>query len=70
MSITQAYIDTAYELLAFVPELKIVRMFGGAGAKAGDMMFAVLDDDELWLKADAVTIGLRSEEHTSELQSH
>ncbi len=53
MSISQSYMDSVAELLAFVPELKIRKMFGGAGASSGDMMFAILDDDELWLKADA-----------------
>ena len=53
MSITQSYMDSVAELLAFVPELKIRKMFGGAGASTGELMFAILDDDELWLKADA-----------------
>lgn len=52
MSISTGYIESVRELLAFVPELEIKKMFGGAGATAGGMMFAILDDDELWLKGD------------------
>ena len=52
MSISAGYIESVRELLAFVPELEIKKMFGGAGATAGGMMFAILDDDELWLKGD------------------
>src|SRR3569833_4376416 len=52
MSISAGYIESVRELLAFVPELEIKKMFGGAGATAGGMMFAILADDELWLKGD------------------
>jgi DNA transformation protein len=55
MSISAGYIESVRELLAFVPELEIKRMFGAAGATTGGMMFAILDDDELWLKADDQT---------------
>jgi DNA transformation protein len=55
MSITSSYIESVRELLGFVPELEIKKMFGAAGATAGGMMFAILDDDELWLKADEQT---------------
>ena len=58
MSINQNYIDSVAELLAFVPELKIKKMFGGAAAMTGDASFALLDDDELWLKADSESQGL------------
>lgn len=33
---------------------EIKRMFGGAGALKGGAMFAILGDDTVWLKADAV----------------
>lgn len=34
--------------------LEIKRMFGGAGVYAAGVMFAVLDDGVIWLKADEV----------------
>jgi DNA transformation protein len=55
MSVNAAFIESVRELMGFVPELEIKRMFGAAGATAGGMMFAILDDDELWLKADDQT---------------
>lgn len=58
MSVSADYLESVRELLGFVPELAIRRMFGGAGASSGGVMFAILDDDELWLKADEESRGL------------
>jgi DNA transformation protein and related proteins len=33
-------------------QLEIKRLFGGAGVYAGGLMFALLDDGVVWLKAD------------------
>jgi DNA transformation protein len=37
------------------PGLRDRRMFGGVGIYANELFFALLDDDILYLKADAVT---------------
>lgn len=41
------------ELLAPMGPLKVKRMFGGAGVFASGVMFALIADDELYLKADS-----------------
>jgi DNA transformation protein len=58
MSISAGYLESVRELLAFVPDLEIKKMFGGAVAMSGGASFAIIDDDELWLKADDETRGL------------
>lgn len=58
MSVSAGYLESVRELLAFVPGLEIKKMFGGAVAMSGGASFALIDDDELWLKADDETRGL------------
>jgi DNA transformation protein and related proteins len=41
------------EHLAGLGPIELKRMFGAAAAKMGDRMFAIVDDGEIWLKADA-----------------
>ena len=50
--VTDAYHEHVRELLAKVPELRFRRMFGGLGVFSGARMFALLDDDQLYLKTD------------------
>ena len=40
------------ELLAPLGPVSVKRMFGGAGVYAGDVMFALISDDQLYLKVD------------------
>ena len=40
------------ELFAGLGPVRIRRMFGGAGVYAGDVMFGLIDDETLYLKAD------------------
>jgi DNA transformation protein len=40
------------EHFAALGQIEIKRMFGGAGVYANGLMFALLDDGVLWLKAD------------------
>ncbi len=47
------FADYVLELLAGVGPIRIKRMFGGAGVFLDDRMFALIDDDVLFLKADA-----------------
>ena len=46
------------DLLGFMPELTVKRMFGGAGVCSCDLMFALIIDDELFLKTDDVSRAL------------
>jgi DNA transformation protein len=40
------------ELFAGLGPVRIRRMFGGAGIYAGDVMFALIDDEIIYLKTD------------------
>lgn len=46
------YFDFVEELLSPLGPMTIKRMFGGAGVYSGGVMFALIADDELYLKAD------------------
>src|SRR3546814_9739567 len=65
MSASPEFVDFAQELFAPLGGVSIRRMFGGAGLYCRGLMFGLIHDDTIYLKADAE----RSEEHTSELQS-
>ena len=52
MAVTSAYADMVAELFAPLGETRWKRMFGGAGVYANDLMFALIADDVLYLKAD------------------
>ncbi len=45
--------DYVKELFAGLGRIEIRRMFGGAGVYADGLMFALLADDSIYLKADA-----------------
>ena len=42
------------DLFAPLGPVRIRKMFGGAGVYIGEDMFALLDDDQIYLKADTV----------------
>lgn len=44
--------DFVIELFAQLGPVRVKRMFGGAGVYAGEVMFALLDDDAIYLKTD------------------
>ncbi|MDO1558628.1 TfoX/Sxy family protein [Brevundimonas sp. 2R-24] len=52
MAVSEDFLTSVQELLAFVPELRARRMFGGASLYSGDVIFALLVDDVLYLKSD------------------
>lgn len=52
MPVTDDYMEFIKELLAEFEPLRIKRMFGGAGVYSGELFFAILVDDELYLKVD------------------
>lgn len=55
MAISAGYLDMLCELLAPLGAIRVKRMFGGAGLYADDVMFALIDDETLYFKADAST---------------
>jgi DNA transformation protein len=40
------------QLQRTVPDVRVRSMFGGAGVYAGDLFFALMDDDALYFKVD------------------
>jgi DNA transformation protein and related proteins len=55
VAVSDGFAEHVRELLAPIGPVRIKRMFGGAGVYLDDAMFALLDDDELYIKADATT---------------
>jgi DNA transformation protein len=56
MPVSDSFRDFVVEQLGrVVPPVRARRMFGGVGLYSGDRFFALLDDDALYLKADAST---------------
>ena len=52
MPVSEHYIAFIHDLLADFEPLRIKRMFGGAGVYSGDLFFAILAEDTLYLKVD------------------
>lgn len=52
MAVTEGFKDFVTELLSGLGPVTIRNMFGGAGVYADGVMFAILVDDVLYLKAD------------------
>ncbi|HYG69086.1 MAG TPA: TfoX/Sxy family protein [Anaeromyxobacteraceae bacterium] len=55
MANSKDFVDFAVELLSAVGPVEARRMFGGHGVYADGVFFAILDDDELFLKTDDLT---------------
>ncbi|MBN8552526.1 MAG: TfoX/Sxy family protein [Caulobacterales bacterium] len=53
MAYDPAFGDWVRDHLKDLGAIEIKRMFGAAGVKFNGAMFAILDDGEVWLKADA-----------------
>ncbi|MEO1014160.1 MAG: TfoX/Sxy family protein [Pseudomonadota bacterium] len=52
MAVSSGYIDFVKDLFAPFGEISVRKMFGGAGVYCDGRMFAIIGDDDLWLKAD------------------
>ena len=52
MPVSGAFAEHARELLGGLGPIRTKRMFGGVGVYCDDVMFALLDDDDLYLKTD------------------
>jgi len=57
MTVSQGFLDFVLEQLEGLKGVTSKRMFGGAGLYAGDVFFAVLDNDTLFFKVDEDTVG-------------
>ena len=55
MAVSESFTEHVRELLAPLGALRIKRMFGGTGVWCDDRMFAFIEGDDLYLKADAET---------------
>jgi DNA transformation protein len=56
MAISEEYLEYLKELLEWLPQLRIKRMFGGAGLYSEELFFAIAADAELYLKADKQSV--------------
>lgn len=52
---SDAYLEHVRELLGNVPDLRFRRMFGGVGVYSGAQMFALVAEEQLYLKVDETT---------------
>jgi DNA transformation protein len=55
MPVSQSFIELLRELLSPVGEITVRKMFGGASIYADGILFALVDDDVMYLKGDART---------------
>lgn len=55
MAVSQGFLDMIREMLAPLGGISARRMFGGAGVYCDGVLFALADDDVLFLKADEAT---------------
>ena len=60
--------DHIRDLFSELGTVHIRRMFGGAGIYAGDVMFGLVSDDLIYLKADAGTVPAFEREKCSPFQ--
>lgn len=52
MSNSPSFVEHALDLLSGIGPVRARAMFGGHGLYSGDLMFGLLDDDEIFLKTD------------------
>lgn len=52
MAVSGEYIEFACELLSGIGPVRARKMFGGAGLYAADVMFALIADDQIYIKVD------------------
>ena len=52
MAVSDSFVAFALEQLEAVGGIASKRMFGGVGIYSGDLFFAILDNDRLYLKVD------------------
>ena len=62
MPASASFIDFTKELFSPFGEIKVRKMFGGAGVYCDGLFFALIGDDDLWLKVDDETRAAFEEE--------
>lgn len=55
MAVSDSYRDYVLDLLQAVVPVRARKMFGGLGLYAGDLFFALIDNDTLFFKVDDTT---------------
>ena len=55
MAVSDAFAEHVRELLSDLGAIRTRKMFGGAGVYLDDLMFGLVDDETLYVKADAET---------------
>ncbi len=55
MAASTSYLGLVKDVFAPFGKITVRRMFGGAGVYCDGLMFAIIGDDDLWLKVDDVT---------------
>ena len=55
MAPSSSYLDYVKDLFSPFGEIAIRKMFGGAGVYCDGAFFAIIGDDDLWLKVDDVS---------------
>lgn len=55
MAVSQSFIDQAKELFHPFGDIRIKKMFGGAGLYCDDLFFAIMDDGAIYFKVDDET---------------
>jgi DNA transformation protein and related proteins len=55
MSVSSGFLDQLRDIFAPLGHVTVKKMFGGASIYADGILFALIDDDVLYLKADDVT---------------
>ncbi len=57
MAVSESFLTFVLEQLAGVRAVSSRRMFGGVGLYSAEWFFAVIDNDTLFFKVDAATVG-------------
>ena len=70
MAVTEGFKDFIRDLLGDFGPVSIRNMFGGAGVYADGVMFAILADDTLYLKADETSARTFASEGMSPFTYH
>jgi DNA transformation protein len=52
MAVSVTFMEQARELFAPFGDVRIRKMFGGAGLYCDDLFFAIMDDGAIWFKVD------------------
>jgi DNA transformation protein len=57
MAVSESFLTFVTEQLASVRDVSTKRMFGGVGLYSVDTFFAIIDNDTVFFKVDAATVG-------------